>query len=459
MKRIAAFVGIKPLLFLLGGTTLLGFSADVVTQQLQYSLYATRMAAGAQKVVQAALFAESYMLPQCFDTWCQKFYNPSDARSSPISGFNFQQLAQLFQEQHLTEDKPNQVECVGFVKTSFALAGYTLPPATPHGWAVDYWQMYASKPGWQEIPSGSGPALPGDILVMKGGNDVDHRAGHVAVVVAVNPPGNGSAGSIVVAQGNAPGNFVTPDPRAPGIPAGIELYALPYSSNYVISSTWSHYTVLGTVRNLAAQTVVAGGVAGLPAPGQCPKFTDISGSNVQYVAMACQAAQFYARQDKLPYPISAYFATYFARQIHQESRFNPGSVSSAGALGIAQFLPSTAATKQVIDPRTNKLVVVDPHDPMLSLLGGAKMMADAFNSYLGADKSPRGQLIAYMKALAAYNCGGGCVASRERRSDSWGASLPNQTRDYIYKILVPVVSPDDQVFIQSFVNLKENVSF
>ncbi len=87
------------------------------------------------------------------------------------------------------------------------------------------------------------------------------------------------------------------------------------------------------------------------------------------------------------------------------------------------------------------------------------MMADAFNSYLGADKSPSGQLMAYIKALAAYNCGDGCVTSRERLSDNWGASLPNQTRDYIYKILVPVVSPSDQLFIQSFVNLKENVSF
>jgi hypothetical protein len=463
MKRIAAFVGLKPLLFLLGGTTLLGFSAHVVTLY-QYAYLSASSTTGAQKVVQAALFAESYMLPQCFNTGCQEVYNPADNRTSPISGFTFQQLAQLFQGNHQANDKPDQVECVGFVVTSFAMAGYTLPPIPNPGWAVQYWQMYASKPGWQEIPSGSGPALPGDIMVMKGENDADHHMGHVAIVVAVNPPANGTAGSIVVAQGNAPGNFVTPDPRAPGVPAGIELYALPYSSNYVITSTWSHYAVLGTVRNLAAQTVVGG----LPAAGQCPKFTDISGPNVKkeikdakepLVTTACQAAQFYARQDNLPNPTSAYFATYFARQIHQESDFNRDSVSSAGAIGIAQFLPTTAATKFVVDPKTNKLVVVDPHDPTLSLLGGAKMMADAFNSYLGADKSPRGQLIAYMKALAAYNCGGGCVASRERLSDNWGASLPNQTRDYIYKILVPVVSPSDQLFIQSFVNLKENVSF
>ncbi len=262
---------------------------------------------------------------------------------------------------------------------------------------------------------------------------------------------------VVVAQGNAPGNFITPDPRAPGIPAGIELYALPYSSNYVISSTWNYYTVLGTVRNLAAQTVIGG----LPTAGQCPKFKEIKDTKEPLVTMACQAAQLYATQDHLPYPISAYFATYFARQIHQESDFNRDSVSSAGAIGIAQFLPSTAATTFVVDPRLQppRLVVVNPRDPQLSLLGGAKMMADAFNSYLGADQSPRGQLIAYMKALAAYNCGGGCLSQREHRYENWGAYLPNETRDYIYRILVPAVSPDDQLFIQSFVNLKENVSF
>lgn len=41
---------------------------------------------------------------------------------------------------------------------------------------------------------------------------------------------------------------------------------------------------------------------------------------------------------------------FFARLIWQESRFDPLAVSPAGAMGIAQFMPSTAALRAVADP-------------------------------------------------------------------------------------------------------------
>ena len=46
----------------------------------------------------------------------------------------------------------------------------------------------------------------------------------------------------------------------------------------------------------------------------------------------------------------------FVRQIQQESGFNPAAISSAGAIGIAQFMPATAAG-----------MGFDPHDPDVSL--------------------------------------------------------------------------------------------
>jgi len=46
----------------------------------------------------------------------------------------------------------------------------------------------------------------------------------------------------------------------------------------------------------------------------------------------------------------------FLRQIQQESGFNPGAVSEAGALGIAQIMPSTARGWGV-----------NPRDPVASL--------------------------------------------------------------------------------------------
>src|SRR5258707_7588688 len=76
----------------------------------------------------------------------------------------------------------------------------------------------------------------------------------------------------------------------------------------------------------------------------------------------------------------------FVRQIQQESGFNAGAGSPAGAVGIAQFMPGTAAN-----------LGVNPYDPSSALPGAARMMA-GLASQFGGD---------YRKALAAYNAGGG----------------------------------------------------
>ena len=75
---------------------------------------------------------------------------------------------------------------------------------------------------------------------------------------------------------------------------------------------------------------------------------------------------------------------YFARQINNESGFNPNAVSPAGAVGIAQFLPGTAAG-----------LGLNPWDPTQALRGAARLMANYAHQY-GGD---------YAKALAAYNGG------------------------------------------------------
>ncbi|WP_461326539.1 transglycosylase SLT domain-containing protein [Bradyrhizobium elkanii] len=41
---------------------------------------------------------------------------------------------------------------------------------------------------------------------------------------------------------------------------------------------------------------------------------------------------------------------FFVRLIWQESNFDPNSVSSAGAQGIAQFMPGTARWRGLVDP-------------------------------------------------------------------------------------------------------------
>jgi soluble lytic murein transglycosylase-like protein len=75
--------------------------------------------------------------------------------------------------------------------------------------------------------------------------------------------------------------------------------------------------------------------------------------------------------------------------IKQESNFNPTAGSPAGARGLAQLMPATAAG----------LGVTDVLDPVQSINGGAKYLAQQLKTF-GGDVA---------KALAAYNAGPGAV--------------------------------------------------
>jgi soluble lytic murein transglycosylase-like protein len=108
----------------------------------------------------------------------------------------------------------------------------------------------------------------------------------------------------------------------------------------------------------------------------------------------------------------------FVRQIQVESGFNPAAVSPAGAVGIAQFLPSTAAG-----------LGIDPWNPESALHGAAQLMASYVQQYQGD----------YAKALAAYNAGTGGVAQAISlcavTARPWQACLPLETQHYLALIL------------------------
>ncbi len=123
----------------------------------------------------------------------------------------------------------------------------------------------------------------------------------------------------------------------------------------------------------------------------------------QYIAIA--------QQDATAVGISP---VYFVRQINQESGFNPYAVSPAGAEGIAQFEPGTAAG-----------MGINPWNPVQALQGAAKLMASYNNMYGGN----------YAKALAAYNGGTGTVQYAVNNCANWLNCLPGETRHYIYVIM------------------------
>ena len=80
-------------------------------------------------------------------------------------------------------------------------------------------------------------------------------------------------------------------------------------------------------------------------------------------------------------------ASLLAGLLYHESRFEPDAVSSAGAEGIAQFMPATAAG-----------MGIDPTDPTQSIEGAAELLG-SYTRQFGS----------YADALAAYDAGSSAV--------------------------------------------------
>jgi Transglycosylase SLT domain len=99
---------------------------------------------------------------------------------------------------------------------------------------------------------------------------------------------------------------------------------------------------------------------------------------------------------------------FLAATLLQESAYDVEALSSAGAIGIAQFMPETA-----------REVGIDPYDPLDAIAGAATLLGDYVVQYRNVYDDP------YSTALAAYNAGPVAV-------ERYGGIPPyHETREYV----------------------------
>ncbi|WFU17605.1 lytic transglycosylase domain-containing protein [Bradyrhizobium sp. CB3481] len=113
----------------------------------------------------------------------------------------------------------------------------------------------------------------------------------------------------------------------------------------------------------------------------------------------CEAVKAAAEEHDIP-------IGFLVRLLWQESRFRSEEISSAGAQGIAQFMPQTAV----------EMGLKNPFDPLQAIPASARFLRKLHDQFgnLGL-------------AAAAYNAGGGRIEKwLSRRS-----SLPKETRAYV----------------------------
>ncbi|MFA9446418.1 lytic transglycosylase domain-containing protein [Egicoccus sp. AB-alg6-2] len=177
-------------------------------------------------------------------------------------------------------------------------------------------------------------------------------------------------------------------------PAATETAARPASFSDALASTVAVARPVPTAGGAVA-TAPAGAPAGLPpADGAWAERLPAAG---RPWAGAIQQAATEAGVDP----------ALLAALVRHESNFDPAVRSHAGAIGLAQLMPGTAAG-----------LGVDPTDPMDNLRGGARYLKQQLDRFGSAEL-----------ALAAYNAGPNRVA------EAGGIPRISETQNYVRRVI------------------------
>lgn len=159
--------------------------------------YAADVVALAKQMADA--LCANFRCDPCRINCTYKWYNPKTFPPEVIA--YGQKVCQQANEGDCPEWSNGLYQCVSFVRGAYS----QIYPMTATANAFDLWATYQKKKGWQEIPSLATPRReerflpePGDIMVMK-----DSFVGHVAIVLAVQAPGDKTNGSISFANANS----------------------------------------------------------------------------------------------------------------------------------------------------------------------------------------------------------------------------------------------------------------